>query len=115
MTARASILMLYRRIFGLRVLWFRIAWWINVVLVIVYFAALFASLLTQCGPVPVSVLWRSPALCAHGNIYGAAIMGFLNAILDTLILVLPIRMVWSLQMSFKQKLGVSAIFALGSM
>ena len=42
-------------------------------------------------------------------------MGFLNAILDTLILVLPIRMVWSLQMSFKQKLGVSAIFALGSM
>ena len=42
-------------------------------------------------------------------------MGFLNAILDTLILVLPIRMVWSLQMSSKQKLGVSAIFALGSM
>ena len=109
--------MLYRRIFSLRVLWFRIAWWINSVLVITYFAALLAGLIHQCGPVPVSTLWRSPAICAHtrGPTSGPAIMGFLNAILDTLILVLPIRMVWSLQMSFKQKFGVSAIFALGSM
>lgn len=109
--------MLYRRIFGLRVLWFRIAWWINVVLVTMYFAALLAGLLTQCGSSPVSTLWRAPAICAHNQkaSSGAAIMGFLNAVLDTLILVLPIRMVWTLQMSFRQKFGVSAIFALGSM
>ena len=109
--------MLYRRIFGLRVRWFRIAWWINVALVIIYFAALLAGLLSQCGSLPVSTLWRSLATCeqATKTASGPAIMGFLNAILDTLILVLPIRMVWSLQMSFKQKFGVSAIFALGSM
>ena len=109
--------MLYRRIFGLRVLWFRIAWWINVVLVIIYFAALLAGLLTQCGSVPVSTLWLSPATCVHNpkDSSGAAVMGFLNAVLDTLILVLPIRMVWSLQMSFRQKFGVSGIFALGLM
>ena len=108
--------MLYRRIFSLRVLWFRIAWWLNVVLVITYFAALLAGLLQQCGPVPISTLWRSPAICAPtSGTAGPAIMGFLNATLDTLILVLPIRMVWSLQMSFKQKFGVSAIFALGTM
>lgn len=109
--------MLYRRIFRLRVLWFRIAWWINVALVIIYFTALLAGLLTQCGSLPVSTLWRSPATCAHATkiASGPAVMGFLNAVLDTLILVLPIRMVWSLQMSFRQKFGVSAIFALGSM
>ena len=109
--------MLYRRIFSLRVLWFRIAWWINVILVISYFAALLAGLLRQCGTLPISTLWRSPAKCGHsmGGTIGPAGMGFLNAVLDTLILVLPIRMVWSLQMSFKQKLGVSAIFALGLM
>ena len=110
--------MLYRRIFSLRVTWFRIAWWINSVLVISYFVALLAGLMHQCGPFPVSTLWRSPAMCTatqRAGSSGTAIMGFLNAFLDALILVLPIRMVWSLQMSFKQKLGVSAIFALGLM
>ena len=109
--------MLYRRIFGLRVLWFRIAWWINVVLVIIYFVALLAGLLKQCGSVPVSTIWLAPATCAHNRkeTFAPAVMGFLNAVLDTLILVLPIRMVWSLQMSRRQKFGVSGIFALGFM
>ena len=43
------------------------------------------------------------------------IMGFLNAAIDMLILLLPIRMVWTLQMSPKRKMAVSGIFALGTM
>ena len=42
-----------------------------------------------------------------------ALMGFLNAVIDLLILLLPIRMVWTLQMSPKRKVAVSAIFGLG--
>ncbi|KAL2053800.1 hypothetical protein ABVK25_005729 [Lepraria finkii] len=111
-TARASILMLYRRIFSLGTKWFRVGWSFNVALVLGYCIMLLISFFLQCGRAPISSLWRSPTLC-DSSVVGASIMGFLNAFIDTSILVLPIFMVRSLQMSYERKWAVCGIFALG--
>ena len=42
-------------------------------------------------------------------------MGFVNAATDLSILLLPIRMCWSLQLSRKRKLGLFVVLGLGVM
>lgn len=44
-----------------------------------------------------------------------AITGIRSAILDLVILLLPIPRVWSLQMSWTRKLGVMGVLALGTL
>ncbi|KAL2041467.1 hypothetical protein N7G274_005849 [Stereocaulon virgatum] len=68
----------------------------------------------QCGGRPLSTLLHSPPLCqGRGALAGVSATGFANAIIDTVIFVLPVRMVWSLQMSYGRKWAVSAMFSLG--
>lgn len=110
--ARMSVLLLYRRIFSLSNRYFRVAWWICACIVLGYFFVLLGGSFTQCSPRPISTLWRDPAKC-HGSNKPLMIMGFLNAVIDIYVLVLPIRQVWKLQMSFGRKLIVCGLFALG--
>lgn len=42
-------------------------------------------------------------------------MGFFNATVDLFILMLPIRMCWSIQLTFQRKIGLFAVFGLGVM
>lgn len=114
LAAKLSILLLYRRVFMLRIKWFRIAWWSCVVLSSAYSIVLFITNMAQCAPNPPSALWRDRAGCGP-NIAEAATMGYLNAFVDLTILILPIRMVWTLQMSTKQKIAIAAVFGLGFM
>lgn len=66
---------------------------------------------TGCSPHPLSQIVKKKSSC-NINSSAAAILGFMNAASDFLIVVLPIRMCWSLQLSRKQKLGLFAVFGL---
>jgi len=85
-----------------------------IVLSSAYSIVLFITNMAQCAPNPPSALWRDRAGCGF-NIAGVAAMGYLNAFVDLTILILPIRMVWTLQMSTKQKVAIAAVFGLGFM
>ena len=79
-------------------------------LVSAYTIVMIALQCTTCHP--VSKLWSSPGACTP-DIHQMGAMGFINAALDFSILLMPIRMVWSLKMSRKQKIAISGVFALG--
>ena len=111
--AKLSILFLYKRVFNLRLMWFRIAWWCCIALVAINFLILLTVNLSQCAPHPPSALWNNRELCGGFNKTSAVVMGFINAAIDLAILVLPIRMMWLLQMPKKQKIAISSVFGLG--
>lgn len=113
--AEASILMLYRRIFTLRVRWFRIAWWANVGLLLGYYIGINLQTLLQCRPQSISHFWNPESPCRPSGNAHVVFFECWNALVDLTILLLPMRMVWSLQMSRKQKIAVSGIFLLGLM
>lgn len=115
-TARISLLFLYRRIFNLRLLWFRIAWWCCTAYVSLYCIVQFIGYVAQCRPRPTQNSPTDPNinLCGHRGLQ-VAVMGYNNAAIDLVILVLPIRMVWTLQMTRRQKVAVGGVFALGLM
>lgn len=50
---------MYRDIFTLRVRWFKIGWWTNLALIIVYFVAITIEICLQCLPQSVDTLWDS--------------------------------------------------------
>ena len=79
---------------------------------VTYTIALFIIALTQCSPRPLSTAWTHPGTCIP-NQTSAATMGAINALIDLTILLLPIRMVCTLQMSRKQKYLICSVFALG--
>lgn len=107
--------MLYRRVFTLSNRWFRITWGIGVSIVLIYCVTLFAIFLTSCKPYPINYLWIQPTLCLRSGYKDAGpwIGSFVNAFIDVCILILPIRMVWMLQMNTKRKILVCGLFALG--
>ena len=115
--ARTSILLLYRRIFTLMNGWFRLAWWTSMSIVLAYSAVQLAICLSLCAPHSIDTLWHDPSKCrgTAGDIKSKKpiILAFLNAAVDLGILLLPIRMVWNLQMAKKRKILVSGLFGLG--
>lgn len=115
--ARLSILMLYRRIFSLKIRWFRLAWWMTVCIVVAYGLVLLAVFLTQCSPHPMDTLWLNPAKCRSGTRYieseGPTIGGFINAAIDVCLILLLIKMVYGLRMTNKRKVLVCGLFDLG--
>ncbi len=105
---------MYRDIFTLRARWFKIGWWTNLALIIVYFVAITIEICLQCLPQSVDTLWDSKHPC-YPSQPPQMVFGILNAVLDLTLLLLPVRMVWGLHMPRKQKIAVSGIFLLGLM
>lgn len=109
---KASILLLYLRVFApartLRII-IHFNLWANVVFYIIGF---FVTLLI-C--LPREALWN-PYIrnikCLNAVAAELASAVF-NVVSDFAILILPISMVWKLQMQRKKKLAVSAVFATG--
>ena len=113
--AKLSLLFLYKRVFMLRVTWFRWAWWASVALVGLYGLALFLNNLLCCYPKPPSAMWGGDLGACKFNKTEPVVMGFLNAGVDFAVLLLPVRMVWGLQMRRRQKWAISGVFGLGLM
>ena len=85
--------------------------------VLVYCAALLTISFTQCSPHSVNALWLDPAECRQSPRYikikAPTIAGFVNAVIDISILLLPTWTVWNLKMTKKRKVLVSCLFSLG--
>lgn len=112
--AKLSVLLLYRRIFTLKIRWFRIAWWVNTIVAILNGVVLLIIGLTTCAPHPPSYEWQHVGSCRE-NPRSIAPMGFINATTDLMILLLPTQICWSLQLSRKRKVGVLLVLGLGLM
>ena len=110
---KMSILFLYLRIFNVNRS-FRYCTW---AVMFVTFGYLFSNLWTQIfGCRPIAKYWI-PDLLGHCIQTLKADYGYgsLNFITDLLIFILPLPMVWRLQLSSRDKVGISVIFMIGSM
>ena len=90
-------------------------WWIAHVLItlhtLFYTAAIVASVL-HCVPIEATWYVWIPGKCYNVKALRGA-SGCFNVVTDVAILVLPLRSIWSLRMSTRKRIGVSAIFSVG--
>ncbi|MCJ1459210.1 hypothetical protein MMC28_009587 [Mycoblastus sanguinarius] len=114
-TVKYSILAFYWRLFS-KLKGARIA--IRVLLAVVTCWAIAAVLITAFQCRPVAAFWdislRHDATCQN-SFWSYLISSLVHVITDLAILVLPIPLIWKLQMNRSQKLLLSAIFALGGL
>ena len=91
-------------------------WYLQVFICVnmLYFTAYFFATIFQC--TPRAKIWNPeiPGKCLRYQAYNLA-TGLFNVVSDLLMLVFPIFCIWNLQMSNKRKVGVSAIFFVGSL
>lgn len=105
-----SLLLLYRRVFGV-VKPFRIALWVAAFLVVGYGIATTTLAFMGCTPFEKNFDRAVPGHCVDlVNFFRWN--GICNLLIDFLILLLPLPMVWRLNILLKQKLILSGIFSL---
>jgi hypothetical protein len=110
---KLSVLLFYRRIFGMTY-----PIWFCVFLTIGYFLSGTIAFLACCRP--VSYFWtqfaeRSGGKCVF-NLYPFYVShAAINVATDGIILLVPIPIVWKLQMRWTQKLMLSGIFLVGGL
>jgi hypothetical protein len=104
--SKLSLLFLFRRIFNMRTLWFRISWYFILVLIfpLSFATAITWSALGIAGQLPLEVELT----------YAVYSVTIINSTTDVLMLILPIGMTANLQLSWRQRIMVMLIFALGS-
>ncbi|KAL9057728.1 MAG: hypothetical protein Q9162_002202 [Coniocarpon cinnabarinum] len=108
---KMSILLLYIEIFQSRTPQ-RIAYGI-LTLVGLFFIGFLIAIFTQCFPFSMNWNKTEPGHC--GNLTAESRAGaFINLIFDTMITIFPIPMLWRLQMPLKKRIGLIALFGLGS-
>lgn len=109
---KISILLFYSRIFTERK--FRIALCVVFTVVIAWLVAIEITVLAEC--VPISSLWdlseSSRCIQLIPFFLGA---GIPNVLLNTVIVCLPLPMVWTLEIERKYRLALSAVFGLGAL
>ncbi|KAJ5718278.1 hypothetical protein N7488_003924 [Penicillium malachiteum] len=109
---KASLLLLYYRIFGV-VRGFRWAVWVSGFLVVAYWIACTLVTIFECWPIPKLWIPNHPGKCINIGAFGRW-SGLANVIIDILILCLPYPMAWRLQVTLRQKLILTGIFLLGT-
>ncbi|KAK8048152.1 PTH11-typeG-protein-coupled receptor [Apiospora phragmitis] len=108
---KASILLLYLRIFG-NVMWFR---WFCIVLttiIAIYCVASVTATIFQCTPVPRVYDRTLDGTCIDNGKFWFANSGFSIAT-DLIILCIPLPMVYFLQLPRAQKVALFVVFTLG--
>ncbi|KAK5655663.1 hypothetical protein OQA88_5596 [Cercophora sp. LCS_1] len=112
--AKWSILFQFRRLFCPGQVRDATFWSIHILIFLcaAYYISAIFTFTFQC--IPREKTWN-PLLEGHCINVSAAIMsqGAANLLLDLGILITPIWAVWNLQLTLKQKLGVSAVFGVG--
>ncbi|RWA14132.1 hypothetical protein EKO27_g983 [Xylaria grammica] len=107
---KLSMLSLYYRIYATPV--FRRWVWGVVGLVVVYIVSFIPLFLTNC--IPLSQYWDpKPTGWCRDTIIGDNATVAANLVLDFAVLVLPLPVLWRLQMSIRDKLTVTAMFGIG--
>ena len=115
---KCSILMLYLRLFGVRPA-FRKTIYVMLSLVVGWCIAVFFAAIFQASP--PRLLWttnlKDLPKGAHHIDFTAYLIGTAvpNVVMDFAILVLPMGIVWQLQISNRRKIALSAVFAVGAL
>ena len=112
---KASLLLLYRSVLTLNNPRFKIAWYAVGSYVLAFTLTSFLGTLLQCTPIHYG--WDQ----LYGSMQGSCLdlkaqtiaTAALNTLADVSLLVLPIPLIWNLQMPLKQRLGLCIIFLLG--
>ncbi len=109
---KASILTLYIVIFPSKR--FKMVCLFTLGLSVCYFITVFLEAFLLC--TPVSFTWDKsiPGQCANVNL-AYLIAGITNLCLDALVVVLPMPMLWGLQLPFAKKAGIAGMFGLGAL
>ena len=109
--SKCCILLLYLRLFRI-VRWFRWSCWALLVCVAVYCTASVAATIFQCRPVIRAFDKSVPGTCIDMANFWFANAGFSIAT-DVIILLLPMPLVWRLEVPVAQKVALMAVFAVG--
>lgn len=114
---KISAMLLYVRIFGLRSNLsraYRMCWKVVFGLIVAWFVTFFIFGIAQC--IPISKNW-DPTIPGHCVVEG--LLPLLlpsvvsDAVIDVLVLVLPMPLLWRLQMDWSKKVGATIGFVLG--
>ena len=115
---KCSILMLYLRLFGVRLLFRKLIYGMLALVVGWCIAVVFAAIFQASPP---KLLWTTnlndlPKGYHHidfpAYLIGSAVP---NVVMDFAILLLPVSIVWQLQISMSRKMALSAVFAVGAL
>jgi hypothetical protein len=91
---------------------FRIAAYTTTAFAVLWAVGTILMILTICRPLPKFWNRELPGECGD-LVTTLLVFGGLDVVLDVVILLLPIPMVWQLQMPFANKIGLACIFAMG--
>ena len=113
--AKLSLFLLYYRLFASDY-WTKIAIYLGIITVCLFYIACCITLLILCLPKP-GESWISPRFqvrCAPAFKLGNA-HGWFGLLSDLYIFFLPLPVLWGLHMALRKKLGVVAVFLTGLM
>ncbi|KAI0172174.1 hypothetical protein GGR52DRAFT_457642 [Hypoxylon sp. FL1284] len=110
---KISILFFYLKVFPKR--WFRICAYGLIIINVVYAVAYVLLLVFQCNP--ISGAWtqwdgETPSQCISINVLGWSAAA-INIALDLAVIILPLPELLSLSLSFRKKVQIMAMFAVG--
>lgn len=108
---KCSILSLYTRLFP-RKQFCRICY-AMMVLAWAYFVIVMVATFALCHPIQYNWNKKIPGSC-HGEVHAYLSTGITNLVIDAFIVTLPIPTLLGLRMSLSKKLGLIAMFSLGS-
>jgi len=108
---KCCILLLYLRLFHV-VRWFRLSYWALLAVVGMYCTASIAFTIVQCRPLIRAFDKETPGTCTDTAKFWFANAGFSIAT-DIVILLLPMPLVWKLEVPKAQKVALAAVFAVG--
>lgn len=113
-TIKTSILLFYLRLFGARK-WFRRLLYITQALVLSWCIATTMAAIFRCRPIGYGLLPITEDVIAHCDNIDLYLLvtSVINVFLEFWILLMPLSVVWTLQLPNKQKVAVSCIFMLG--
>jgi hypothetical protein len=113
---KVSVLVLYLHVFGL-LRWMRIAVTAGIVVLVAFHLSISIGFISMCAPargtsqIDYLLAFTSPT-CARTSSM-VVIQGVGNVVADLFLMVLPLPGIWSLQITFKRKLGISAMMSVG--
>ncbi len=108
---KCCILLLYLRLFQV-VRWFRFSCWALLTVVTMYCTASILVTVFQCRPLIRAFDKDTPGTCIDTAKFWFANAGFSIAT-DVIILMLPMPLVWKLEVPMAQKIALVAVFAVG--
>lgn len=112
-TTKLSIIFMYKRIFDCDALFRRLIFALAAIVIGFWIGCTVANLL-NC--FPMRYVWinslSDPRYCFNYNIFWFA-SGLAEAVIDILIIILPIKIVLGLHLSIRQKIAVASVFMIG--